>query len=516
MATVYNPVYLNDNTSTWTGVDDRLSGGGTNRQFIYTAAYSGNRLFFGGSYIYNYINEPYDGNYIYPISSYNQNFINIGYFDDSITQYDIKSLKNIGTRTQVVASTARPDGVYNLTLCGSNFVAAGRFDLVNTEITGFRTTTHIDRSLFFQLSDTWPFTTTLTPLTTIDVMDWAKLYWYIATQGLPGSGCFTPTFSGNYAKNITYYDNTTNRWVPFQDSANIINNSTGYLNSLAVLDNPNNISSKMLFTAGTHLSGSLLYYTGNRWDFIRPSLSTSRFWGNNPQCYQLYNNNRGNLIYVGSFSGLNGDWRRSGVVRYDGTFGTDSLLALGTGLTGISGHGYCITMSGDNYIVGGLFNSKIAHFDINSSTDWKKLYSYSNEILYLSSNMSFNCIDLDINLGKIYLGGYFYFINDDFNISLLGELDDGGGLFGDYLYNSVDGQAVIPGIQTFNRNIPQLMFVNRLANYSVDNINGLSADFDNFIGINLRTHLQKFDAGGAGIRIYGESPYQGVSGIIVY
>jgi len=508
----YNPVYLSDVTESWEGVDSRLSGGNTNRQFIYTIAYSGNRLFFGGSFIFNYTNVPWKFDYVYPISSYNLNFINIGYFDDDPTQNIIKSLKNIGTRKQVVADSDSTvyDGVFNLALCGNNLVAAGRFNLVNTEITGFQTTTHIDRSLFYQLSNTWPFDTTLPPLTNIRVYDWGKLYNFIGTQGFPGSGCFTPSFSGDYAKNITYYNNDLNRWVAIPDSENIINNSTGQLQALEVLDSPLNASSKMLFTAGSHLSGTLLYYTGTRWDFVRPSLSSSRFWGANPQCYQLYNDNRGNLIYVGSFSGLNGDWRRSGVAKYNSTFTTDSLLAIGTGLTGASGHGYCVTMSGDNYIVGGLFDSKIAFFDINSSTNWRKLYSDTNNSIFLSSSMSFNSIDLDINPNKIYLAGNFFFIKNDFNMTRIVQLTSNGT---NYSFGRVDGNIIIPGIETFNRNIPQTLLVNRVANYTVDAT--LSSDFDNIAGLNLRTHLQNFDSGGSGISIYGKSPYQGVSGLLV-
>lgn len=508
----YNPVYLNDATQSWTGVDTRLSGGNTNRAFIYSIAYSGSRLFFGGSFIFNYTNIPWKYNYVYPISSYSSNYINVGYFDDQPTMNIIKSLKNIGTRVEIVADSAAStyDGVFNLALCANNLVAAGRFNLVNTEITGFQTTTHINRSLFYQLSDTWPFNTTLPPLTTIKTYDWAKLYNYIGTQGLPASGCFTPSFSGDYAKNITYYDNNLNKWVAFPDTANIINNSSGQLNALGVIDSPLNSNSKMLFTAGTHLSGTLLYYTGTRWDFIRPSLSSSRHWNANPQCYQLYNDNRGNLIYVGSFSGLNGDWKRSGVAKYNGTFTTDSLIALGTGLTGASGHGYCVTMSGDNYIVGGLFDSKIAYFDINSSTNWKKLYSNTNNSIFLSSSMSFNSIDLDINNNKIYLAGDFYFIKDDFDMTRVAQLTSDGT---NYSFGRIDGNTTVPDIETFNRNIPQILFVNRVANYTIDST--LSSDFNNIAGLNLRTHLQNFDSGGQGISIYGKSPYQGVSGLSV-
>jgi len=494
----YNPINYDAALDQWTNIDIALSGADTNTTLIYAIAYSGSNLYFGGSFIANYTNEPYIYPFYVPISSFQ--YINIAYFDSNFQRFF--SLKNIGTRNQVFNSNEfrSIDKVCALTLCGANLVAAGKFDNINTLITGFSTTTHVALTNFYTLSDTWPFTSTLPPNTTIRFNDWVKLTQDIITIGVATSGCFAPSFSGDVARNIAYYNNAQNKWLPFSDSANIINNTPGFLTSLGTLTDSR--GSKVLYTAGTVLTGNILYYNvpGGRWDFTRPALSTNRI--TNAMCISLVEDNRGNLIYCGTFSGVQANNRLTGIARFDGT-AIDGLCSYGTGITGTSAFVYSAVMSGDTIIASGIFPDKIVYFDTINSTVWKRLYPQTNNSIYLSSNFNFTSIDLDENNDVVATGNFFK-INGNPDLVGFARLSPTT----DYDFENI-GPIFDPAATTYGQNIGQVIFVNNLASYTV--VSPISASF---ITDDLRTHYDSFSPG-AGIRILGTSPYQGASGINV-
>lgn len=495
----YNPINYDASANQWTYIDNALSGANTNTTLIYAIAYSGSNLYFGGSFIANYSNQPYQYPFTFPISSFQ--YINLAYFDSNLQRF--LSLKNIGTRNQVFSSneSSSIDKVLAITLCGSNLVAAGKFNNINTLITGFSTVTHIARSDFYTLSDTWPFNTTLPPNTTLKFNDWIKLTENIITVSVATSTCFAPSFSGDVAKNIAYYDNTQKKWLPFSDSANIINNSDGYLTSLGTLTDSR--GSKVLYTAGSVLTGNILYYNvpGSRWDFTRPALSTNKI--SNAMCLSLVDDNRNNLIYCGTFSGINNISNYTGIAKFNGTV-VNGLCSYGTGITGTSAFVYSAVMSGDTVIASGIFPDKIVYFDTLNSTVWKRLYPQTNNSIYLSSNFNFTSVDLDQN-NDLVTAGNFFNINDNIDLVGFARLSPSS----NYTFDNI-GPLFDTDVFTYGKATGQIIFVNDLANYTV--ASPISADF--LTSDNLRTHKDLF-RGSTSIRILGTSPYQGASGIKV-
>ena len=496
----YNPVNLSQLTNNWTYVDPALTGGDTNKSFINTIAYSGSNLCFGGSFIFNYDNYPYTFPFYFPQNQFQ--YINIAYFDPGTLRFT--SLKGIGTRVAVLSTGQaidEADSVYAITLCGSNLVAAGRFNSVNTQITGFKADLLINRSLFYSLSNTSPFNANMPKNTVVQYNDWVKLLDTIPTLTL-ATNSFSPVFSGNPAKNIAFYNNITNRWSAFADSASIINNSNGYLTSLGVLNHPDNTNNKVLYTAGNVLSGTILFYNNTRWDFVRPSLSSSRI----PNCktLSLVNDNRGNLVICGTFSGVNSDPNLTGIARFNGLT-ANSIFSYGTGITGTSAFVSSAVISGNNIIASGIFPDKIVYFDTVKGGNWVRLFPDTTQSIYISSNFKFNSLNLNEN-NDLLVCGDFWSINDNTDLITVAKLSPST----NYTFESLGNTPYGTNIQDYGNTYGRVVFNNTLATYTVGTT--LSADFSP--NVQLRTNYESLQPG-TGIRIVGLSPYQGVSGTIV-
>lgn len=479
MATnTYNPINLVGSTNDWTGVDTSLSGGSTFRTLIHDIVYSGSNLFFGGGFIYDYTNVNNLPNYQLPNDPKLQ-VINIGYFDT--TSNRIRSIGGVGTRVQVPnGGLDRLPAIYSMAMSGSNLVAAGSFNLINTQITSFECTSAINRTQFFTLSDTIPFNANVTVGQVIHLSAYNLLFTSLFTNSLPGI-CFTPRFSGDYADSIAYYSPTNQKWNAFPNGTSVSFGQSAY-----AVEFYNN----RIYTAGAYLSGTIFYNNGTAWQQVTPNMSVNR--NSNAECLKLYNDQRGNLVYCGTFSGFNGDLNKTGVMGYDG----NAFFALGTGLSGTSPYAGSVVLSGDNYIVGGIFDDRISYCNLPTNSNFQRFYNGTPAANNFTPNEYITSVTLSGS--TLIFGGHFININSVANtvgaINTTGNITNLGGLIDDTVYDF--------GI------IPRIMLANVPVNYTLNST--ISGDFTT--SIDLRTSRDSLNTI-SGLSAYGSSPYQGISGI---
>jgi hypothetical protein len=470
---LYNPINLTNNN--WNGVDNTLSGGGfENRTFISDIILSGNTLFFGGKFIYNYTNVDNFANYQLPTNPALQ-VINIGYFDT--TSNRIRSLKGIGTATQVITGANRVPAVFKMAMSGSNLVVAGNFNLINTQITSFRCTAPINRTQFYTLSDTVPFNANVTVGQVIDLSAYNLLFTTLYTNSLPGNS-FTPQFSGDFADSIAYYSPTNQKWNAFPNGTSI--NFNGSLQAVAEYNN-------RIYTAGTYLSGSLFYNDGTQWVDVTPNMSVNRYLS--AECLSLYNDSRGNLIYCGTFSGFNGDLNKTGIMGYNGS----TFFSLGSGLSGDAPYASAVILSGDNYIACGSFDDRIAFCNRPLNSNFKQLYNGAN-------NFSFDEAVYNIALSGSALIFCGYFDNLNSVATRVGTVTVAGDIA------SLNG-PIDSDITLWNNFMPVTIFANVPVDYTLDST--ISGDFTTISLQSLGDSLNTV----SGLSAYGSSPYQGISGI---
>jgi hypothetical protein len=477
MATnTYNPINLVGSTNDWAGVDTSLSGGSSFRTLIHDIVYSGSNLFFGGAFIYDYTNANNVLNYQLPADPKLQT-INIGYFDT--TSNRIRSIGGIGTFVQGSSARLFP-AIYSMAMSGSNLVAAGNFNLINTQITSFECASAINRSLFFTLSDTIPFNANVTVGQVIHLSAYNLLFTSLFTNYLPGA-CFTPRFSGNYADSIAYYSPANKKWNAFANSTSVSFGQSAY-----AVEFYNN----RIYTAGAYLSGTIFYNDGTMWQQVTPNMSVNKNF--DAVCLDLYNDQRGNLIYCGTFSGFNGDSKKTGIMGYDGS----AFFALGTGLSGTTPYAGNVVLSGDNYITCGQFDDRIASCNRSINSNFKRLYNGTPAANNFGSNDYVASVALSGS--TVIFGGDFFDLNFVANtvgsINSIGNIATLGGLIDDNVYNF--------GI------IPRIMLANVPVNYTLNST--ISGDFTTSINLQtLRDNMNTI----SGITAYGSSPYQGISGI---
>lgn len=499
----FNPLYYNNNANNWYGIDNTLTAGLTGIHKCYTIVQSGSRLFFGGKLYYDYKNiQRRPDPYYYPPPE-TLRFINIGYFDTTVNR--MGKFANLGTPnfwlssafTPIGPNNPRQDSVFAMTLCGENLVAAGVFDLINTAITGFKTLIPITRSNFWQLSDTAPFNTDFSANKEIDADSFWLLYQNSNTSYISNS-CFVPTFSGNVAKsNIAYYHPSNNRWIALDGTTRNITEG------IFTVESVSNGSFNTLYAAGLYLSGTVLKYTGTDWVFVANTSLLSAVQipagvpaGTKPSMYYLYNDYVGNLIMCGSFSGFGGDWRKTGILKYN--IASDTVYSMG--------NGFCqgpvvfsplnipecngVILSGSNYIGIGNSDKRVAALN-NTTGNWTTIIN--------------NTIDTsgDLNLQKLILSGSTLIMSGEFtdtlnanvkniakiNNQVITNLDGGMGndesdekITGIFLYHP---EAYTANTGTTLSNSPDVLFTN-----------------------------QSFTAG-VGVGVYGNSFYVGVSGITI-
>jgi len=478
MATnTYNPINLVYSTDTWAGVDSFLSGGVTNNTIIHDIVYSGSNLFFGGGFIYNYTNQDNLPNFMLPDDPKLQ-VINIGYFDT--TSNRIRSIGGVGTRVQVSSGTGnRLPAIYSMAMSGSNLVAAGTFTLINTQITSFECTSAINRTQFYTLSDTIPFNANVTIGQVIHLSAYNLLFTSLFTNSLPGI-CFTPRFSGDYADSIAYYSPTNQKWNAFPNGTGVSFGQSAY-----AVEFYNN----QIYTAGASLSGTIFYNDGTNWQQVTPNMAANRI--QNARCFKLYNDQHGNLIYCGAFSGFNGDPKKTGVMGYNGS----TFFALGPGLSGSTPFASTVVLSGDNYIVGGIFNDRISYCNLPTNSNFIRFYNGTPGDNGFTSSQFVSTIALSGS--TLVFGGHF----DNLNsvavvvgaVDHAGDITNLGGLIDDDVYS-------------FN-GVPRIMHANVPVNYTLDST--ISGDFTTIDLQSLRDSLDTI----SGLYAYGSSPYQGISGI---
>lgn len=469
---LYNPVNLTNNN--WNGVDSTLSGGLLNRTFISDIILSGNTLFFGGRFIYNYTNVDNFENYQLPTNPALQ-VINIGYFDTISNR--IRSLKGIGTATQVMTGANRIPAVYKMAMSGSNLVAVGDFNLINTQITSFECTSAINRTQFYTLSDTIPFNANVTVGQIIHLSAYDLLFTSLFTNSIPGV-CFTPRFSGDYADSIAFYSPANQKWNAFPNGTSI-----NFNRSLQAVAEYNN----MVYTAGTYLSGSLFYNDGTQWVGVTPDMSVNSDLS--AECLSLYNDSRGNLIYCGIFSEFNGDLNKTGIMGYDGS----TFFSLGSGLSGDFPYASAVILSGDNYIACGPFDDRIAFCNRPSNSNFKQLYNGAN-------NFNFGEAVYDIALSGSALVFCGFFDDLDSIATRVGVVTVDGDIA------SLNG-PIDSDITLWDQFMPVTIFANVPVDYTLNST--ISGDFTTISLQSLGDSLDTI----SGLSAYGSSPYQGISGI---
>ena len=363
-------------------------------------------------------------------------------------------------------------------MSGSNLVAAGNFNLINTQITSFECTSAINRTQFYTLSDTIPFNANVTVGQVIHLSAYNLLFTSLFTNSLPGI-CFTPRFSGDYADSIAYYSSSNQKWNAFPNSTNVSFGQSAY-----AVEFYNN----RIYTAGAYLSGTIFYNDGTTWQQVTPNMAANR--NSDATCLKLYNDQRGNLIYCGTFSGFNGDLKKTGIMGYDGS----TFFALGSGLSGTAPYAGNVVLSGDNYIAAGLFDDRIAYCNRSTNSNFKSFYNGTN-------NFASDAYVLSIALSgsTLIFGGYFYNLNSVATtvgaVDTAGNITNLGGLIDDNVYNFGP--------------VPRIMLANVPVNYTL--ASSISGDFTT---IDLQTSRDILGTI-SGLSAYGSSPYQGVSGIDV-
>jgi len=492
---IYNPLYLNSSTNTWTAVDNTLS---ADPMHTRTVMYSGDRLFFGGNFIYNFTNANNVANFQLPAKSYQVGCV--GYFDTTINR--IQSIGAIGTFTEqaycnsaaceALSTFDLQNSVNCLTLCGANLVAAGYFKSINTQITGFQALTAMPTSIWFELSDTPPFNTGILSGQVITVPQYNLIFTNLYTMGLATS--FMPKLSGNPAVNIAYYSPTIGRWQAFPNTTNVDFSSGVFL----ACETYNNIVYATGF--GTGISGGLYYNSGNQWNQVTPSISNNcENTSDTPTGFFLYNDQRGNLIYCGSFDSYTGDTAKSGIMKYNGSV----FSAIGNGFDGSPNpYATCamVTLSGDNYIAVGNFPDKIAWINRSTGTTWTKLYNGTAAAAGFITADTIACMDLSGN--NMVFGGAFDLDPATPNTNGVAAITN----------NNVTGMPQdIYGIDDLFAlgRLPRVLFANVPVDYSVNTT--IAADFTTAI---LQSHRDTMLTT-SGISAYSTAPYQGVDGIII-
>jgi hypothetical protein len=367
-----------------------------------------------------------------------------------------------------------------MAMSGSNLVAAGNFNLINTQITSFECTSAINRTQFYTLSNTIPFNANVTVGQVIHLSAYNLLFTSLFTNSLPDI-CFTPRFSGNYADSIAYYSPTNKKWNAFPNSTNV-----SFAQSAYAVGFYNN----RIYTAGAYLSGTIFYNDGTTWQQVTPTMAVNKNF--DAVCIKLYNDQRGNLIYCGTFSGFNGDSKKTGIMGYDGS----AFFALGTGLTGTLPYASNVVLSGDNYITCGLFDDRIAYCDRSINSNFKRLYNGTPAANNFSSGDY--VISVALSGSTLIFGGGFNNLNFVANtvgsINTTGNITTLGGLIDDSVYDF--------GV------VPRIMLANVPVNYTLNST--ISGDFTT--SIDLRTSRDSLNTI-SGLSAYGSSPYQGISGI---
>lgn len=492
---IYNPLYLNRNTSIWTAVDNTLS---ADPMHTRTVVYSGDRLFFGGNFIYNYTNANNVTNFQLPAKSYQVGCV--GYFDTTINR--IQSIGAIGTfRDQEycnsTACAALPgydlqNSVNCLTLCGANLVAAGYFKSINTQITGFQARNAIPATSWFELSNFPPFNAGIANGQVITVPNYNLIFTNLYTMGLATS--FMPRLSGDPAVNIAYYNPSVGRWQAFPNTTNV----DFSLGIFAACEAYNNIIYATGFGPG--ISGGLYYNSGNQWNQVTPSISNNCIDNpDTPMGQALYNDQRGNLIYCGIFDNYTGSASKSGILKYNGSV----FSAIGNGFNGAPNTSTLVssvTLSGDNYIAAGNFPDKIAWINRNTGTTWTKLYNGTAAAAgFLTSNVVSN---LDLSGNNMVFCGVFD----------LGSITPNTDGVAAITNSNITGMPQdIYGINDLNANgrFPRVVFANVPVDYSVNST--IAADFTTAI---LQSHRDAMLTT-SGISAYSTAPYQGVNGIAI-
>ena len=490
---IYNPLYLNSSTNTWTAVDNTLS---ADPMHTRTVMYSGDRLFFGGDFIYNFTNANNVANFQLPPKSYQVGCV--GYFDTTINR--IQSIGAIGTFTEqeycnstaceALSTFDLQNSVNSLTLCGANLVAAGYFKSVNTQITGFQSLCTLPASIWFQLSNFSPFNTGLLPGQVITVPQYNLIFTNLFTMGLATN--FMPRLSGNPAVNIAYYSPTVGRWQAFPNITNA-DFSSGTFTACEVY---NNIVYATGF--GTGISGGLYYNSGNQWNQVTPSISNNCS-SLDPQGTCLYNDQRGNLIYCGIFDDYTGSASKSGILKYNGSV----FSAIGNGFDGSPNTDTIVTsvtLSGDNYIAAGNFPNKIAWINRSTGTTWTKLYNGTAAAAGFVAADTVSCLDLSGN--NMVFGGGFDLFPTILNTTGVAAI----------VNNNITGMPQdIYGMDDLFAltRLPRVVFANVPVDYSVNAT--IAADF---VTVILQSHRDAMLTT-SGISAYSTAPYQGVNGITI-
>jgi len=365
----FNNSSTSPNTSIFTFIRDNAgtipltaaSDIGYSRSLVNDIILSGNRLIFCGMF-QNNVTNIYDSEfYEYPADS--SNYTNVAYFDT--TSNRLKKLANIGTfswplLSSVSANSTAFDRVYTLALCGTNLVAGGKFNLVNTSITGFQNlfATVSSTSLTTLCSYGPPFNANINVGDTLTVAQYKLLIQNPPT--IIFNEYFFPTYSGEPCQNIAYYSNSLNKWLPFTNTREL----PGRVRSIAVRNNT-------VYTTGRSYSGAILYHDGSDWQFLSNSYTMSSYRNNllnlsgsyEPLLASLafkmegthlnYSEYNDRLLLCGLFSGYDVDYRKTGIMAYD--FNVNSFVNLGSGINIPTT--FCSVVCGENIVVTGDFEN---------------------------------------------------------------------------------------------------------------------------------------------------------------
>lgn len=499
---------------------------GSFRNIVDDIILSGNTLFFSGAFANDITNKYYSIYWNYPPEQINP--INIGYFDT--TKNRIYKFKNIGNFTNPILSTLSADTltfdrVFSLALCGNNLVAAGKFSLVNTEITGFQ---NLFSTVPYSAISASPLVTYGAPFTTnISVNQIIPLTAYKLLASNPStilySDYFFPTLSGDPCTNVTYYSQAQQKWLPFIGSKTM----SGRIRDVEVRNN-------VVYVTGRTDRGAVFFHNGSDWTFLSNTWSMSSLsgnfskyagtslslrltgLGNKMEGLSLnYDSSNDRMIFTGAFSGYDNDYRKTGIMSYN--FNTASFDNIGSGINIPTV--FSTVLCGGNIAAFGSFIDPnlddinkpfmAAYIEPNGSF-FKKFDTnifYVNDggyCLYTGCLCGYNIVvggkfdTFDgVNDNKSYVG----FFNKNRNFTAFNVLPNGP-------FTNTNPFKTVSGELSAYEPVVRKVFEYMPMNYTIGT--GISGDFTS-----LNLYNNDTIQSGTGITVFGNSTLLGINGINV-
>jgi hypothetical protein len=492
-----------------------------------------------GQFRYNFAN----------VAPGDNDFINVALLDTETGGF--KKIGNIGT-----FGIKAYEMVFELALSADKLIAVGDFDLVNTQLTGWSATSTLDYQTFGEvLSDFGPpFNNTITQGQLIKPIDWYTIWDSVLW---PLTAAFSPTFSGNYVKNCAYYDNKDRKWHSLglenfiTTNQAVIGDGTykySYFNkdecgpytlfTVATVG-------QNLYTAGNFFSGGLAKRdTNGNWSIVR-NASGGYFGWPDPDGYffgesYLYKVNKIlfddiDTIYIG---GRFNDYTRqinpqnkrqycmtsykiSNDTFYPMASAAGTIVPYNADFAQITGieipQVFDIALSGDLVCFGGNFYPGVRAYDRSrdvvidlpaltaivplTSTD----FNTNSAVLFYPATAFVTALNISPTL-ELVVGGTFTETSSSYFCSI--------GVYSttDQAYNTVIFNTSIFPKGIFSLLDPKAQISTMYNHYNTY----YDRNATTIIMTPRALYNNEFFSSGTGVKVYGNSPYHGVSGIAIY